>query len=205
MIINRTEFTRRGALFLAAGAMALSAGGASALAPNEAESFVAEVIGEMRKLIDNDAKGAEGAAEFLALLEKRAAIDSVGKFAVGRTWREMSDAQQKAYLTAFRSYISQTYQNRFGDYAGEDIVVTGSTDAGKKGIIVKSDLVRPKGGPLKVDWVVTDRTGSPLLADVMFEGVSLAITLRETFGGMLEKRKGDVDGFIADLAASSGA
>lgn len=199
-----TAITRRAALVLLMGA-ALSGRPAAALDMKTAEGFVAEVVEELRALVQNGREGPAGAAEFLALLERRSAIDAVARFAAGRAWRDMDEAQQKAYLAAYRTYISNTYQNRFGEYAGEDIIVGGAIDAGNKGVIVKSTLVRPAGAPVAVEWLVSDRTGSPLLADIIFEGVSLAITLRETFGGMIETRGGDIDLFIADLAASTGA
>lgn len=196
--------TRRGAFALLLGAM-LFAQPALALDTKRAEAFVTDVVQELRALVENDRKGPEGAAEFLDLLERRSAVDAVARFAAGRAWRDMNAAQQDAYLAAYRTYISNTYQNRFGEYGGEDIVVGGALDAGKKGVIVKSTLLRPAGAPVNVEWLVSDRTGEPLLADIIFEGVSLAITLRETFGGMIETRGGDIDLFIADLASSKGA
>ncbi|MEM7545809.1 MAG: ABC transporter substrate-binding protein [Pseudomonadota bacterium] len=183
----------------------MTAGTARALNGSDAEGFVTDLVAELRGLVDNNRSGAEGAAEFLRLLEQRASVDAVGRFAMGRTWREMSDTQQANFKTAFRKYISNTYQNRFGEYAGEEIVVTGSVDAGSKGVLVKSLLKRPNSADVALEWLVSDRGGSTRLSDIIFEGVSLAISLRETFGGMLESRNGDIDGFIAELATSKGA
>lgn len=203
---RNTDYTRRGALALAAGALALGAAGpAAALSTADAESFVNGMIADLRKLIDDDKKGEEGAAEFLSLLDRKTALAQVASFALGRTWRDMSETQRAAYQQAFRRYISRTYQKRFGEYSGEDIRVTGSTDAGQKGVLVKSQVIRPSQQPVELDWLVNDRSGKTLLADIVFEGVSLAITLRENFGGMIETRKGDVDLFISDLAGSEGA
>lgn len=199
------QMTRRGALALTAGALVLVAGRAAALTTADASSFVEGLIKDLRVLVQDDRKGAEGAAEFLTLLERKSALDTVGRFAMGRAWREMSEAQRTAYQTAFRTYISSTYQRRFGEYSGEDISVTGALDAGQKGVLVKSVVTRPSGAPVEVEWLVSDQTGATLLSDIIFEGVSLAITLRETFGGMVDKRNGDIDLFIADLAASQGA
>ena len=143
--------------------------------------------------------------QFLTLLEQKGAVPQVGKFAMARNWREMSDTQQNAYQAAFRGYISRTYAKRFGDYSGEDIIVNGSVDAGRKGVLVKSTLKNPSGQDAAVEWLVTDRLGPAKIADIIFEGISLSITLREVFGGMVEKRNGDIDLFIADLNASEGA
>lgn len=204
--MRTTGMTRRVAVMAAlALAVFAKAGGAAALSTDAAQEFVTGLIAEFRALVQNKRSGAEGAAEFLALLERKSALAPVGRFAMGRAWREMKETQQTAYQDAFRSYISQTYQNRFSEYAGEDISIIGAMDAGQKGILVKSQLLRPSSEPVVVEWLVDDRTGAPLLSDVLFEGVSLAITLRETFGGMLEKRNGDIDRFISDLGTSAGA
>lgn len=197
------SLTRRAAIALACAAAVATP--ARALTPAMAEGFIQEILVDLRSLIDSRASGPEGAQRFLDLLEDRAALEQVGKFAMGRVWRDMSPAQQGAYQDAFRGYISRTYMRRFNDYAGEDIVVNGSVDAGQKGVLVKSVLKRPTSEDIAVEWLVTDRLGPPKLADIIFEGVSLSITLRETFGGMIEKRGGDVDQFIADLSASDGA
>ena len=201
-----SRLSRRGALALGIGlAAALNVGDARAQAPADAENFIRSVIEELRGLIQAGDSGPDGAAKFLTILEDRAALDAVAKFAMGRNWLEMNDTQKGDYAVAFRSYISRTYQNRFSEYAGEDIVVTGSVDANRKGVLVKSLLKRPQAADIDVEWLVSDRSGAKRLSDIIFEGVSLAITLRETFGSMVEARGGDIDRFIADLAASQGA
>lgn len=194
--------TRRGALSLLAGVPALALAGPSlALGASEAEGFVTTVIGDLRRLVE----GGAGPDQFLALLEAKAAVSQVGKFAMARNWREMSGGQQDAFQAAFRGYISRTYAKRFAEYQGEDVMVTGSTDAGSKGVLVKSVLKRPGAQDTAVEWLVTDRLGPPKIADIVFEGISLSITLREVFGGMVEKRNGDIDRFIADLNTAEGA
>lgn len=201
--MTKPTLTRR-AFALAALALALPAR-ARALTQPDAEAFVGAVVAELRALAEARQGGAEGAAAFLAVVERRSAMAAVAQFALARAWREATEAQRTAYLAVFRDYVGRTYQKRFGEYAGETVAITGSLDAGKKGVLVTSVLTRPAGAPVAVDWLVSDRTGAPLLSDIIFEGVSLAVTLRETFGGMLEARKGDIDLFIADLAASDGA
>ncbi len=178
---------------------------AKALGTSEAEGFVKAIVDDLLILANNGRGGAEGAAEFLALLEQNTALDAVAKFAVGRSWLDMSDAQRAAYAAAFRTYISNTYQNRFGEYSGEVIEVTGSLDVGSKGVLVNSVLKRPSAEDVAVEWLVSDRSGATKLSDIIFEGVSLAVTLRETFGGMIETRGGNIDQFIADLTTSKGA
>lgn len=202
-----TGFTlsRRAALGGLVGLTVAPAFPALALDVAGAEGFVQTILSELRKLIENKAEGAKGAAQFLLLLEEKAALPQFGKFAAGRAWRDMSGGQQDAYQDAFKNYIAKTYQKRFGDFAGEDIVISGSRDLGSKGVLVQSQLTRPNGQSFDIEWLVSDRAGPVKLADIVFEGVSLSITMRELFGGMVDKRNGDIDGFIADLQASEGA
>jgi phospholipid transport system substrate-binding protein len=61
--------------------------------------------------------------------------------------------------------------------------------------------VRPDEAPIAVDWLVTDRPGRTVVADIVIEGVSMLVTEREEIGSMLEARGGDVEKLIADLAA----
>jgi len=197
-----TEITRRGAFGLFVGVSTFALARPSlAFGGAEAEDFVKTVIADLRSLVTRNAS----ADDFLGLLDRKGAIPQVGKFAMGRNWREMSGGQQDTYQAAFRGYISRTYARRFGDYNGEDIVVTGSTDAGRKGVLVKSVLKSPNAQDATVEWLVTDRLGPPKIADIIFEGISLSITLREVFGGMVDQRNGDIDLFIQDLNASEGA
>jgi len=196
------NITRRSALSLLAGVSVVALAGRSyALGASDAERFVTTVIEDLRRLVERKA----GSDQFLSLLEAKGAVPQVGKFAMARNWREMSGSQQDAYQAAFRNYISRTYARRFGDYSGEDIIVTGSTDAGGKGVLVKSVLKRPNAQDTTVEWLVTDRLGPLKIADIVFEGISLSITLREVFGGMVDKRNGNIDLFIQDLNTSEGA
>lgn len=197
--------SRRVALGGLAGAAIAPAFPAHALSTADAETFINSVLSELRGLLKDDADGAPGAAKFLSLLEAKAALPQVAKFAVGRAWRDMSDAQRNAYNEAFRTYIAKTYQKRFGEYAGEDILISSSRDLGRKGVLVKSVLTRPNGQDFDIEWLVSDRAGPVKLADIVFEGVSLSVTLREMFGGMIDKQNGDIDAFVNDLKASEGA
>ncbi|MEM7236859.1 MAG: ABC transporter substrate-binding protein, partial [Pseudomonadota bacterium] len=57
------------------------------------------------------------------------------------------------------------------------------------------------GAPVNVEWLVSDRPGRIVIADIIIEGVSLLLTQRDEIAGMLGKRNGDVDKLIADLEA----
>ena len=55
-------------------------------------------------------------------------------------------------------------------------------DAGRKGMLVKTKILRSGGAPLGVEWLVTDQPGQILIADIVIEGISLLVTQREEIG-----------------------
>jgi len=82
------------------------------------------------------------------------------------------------------------------------VSVGGVSDAGRRGLLVASEVTQPQGKPVAVDWLVSDRPGRTVIADIVIEGVSMLVTQREEVGAMLEARGGDHERLISDLAAS---
>lgn len=187
---------------LAAGAACLAAPGrALALAPAEAERFVDRLVAELSTLVQSGAPKAEQEAGFRDLFERYAAVPQVTRFVMGIAWRDMTEAQRAAFGDAFLDYVARVYTRLLEDYQGETIVVTGSTDFGSKGVLVTSRGVGERVDQTPIEWLVSDRGGDgPRLVDITAEGVSLLQTQRQEFAAMLDKRNGDVDRFIEDLA-----
>jgi phospholipid transport system substrate-binding protein len=179
--------------------IATSSRPAMAMTPDEAQDFIARLIDEALVIVKRDAIGGARDGAFLTLMRKRAALEAVGRFAMGLNWRQMTDAQRSRYLAAFEGYASRVYAARVGDYADQTIDITGAQDVGRKGVLVKSLFNSPGAQPIVVEWLVDDRSGEPLLVDIIAEGVSLSISQREQFASMVDARGGDIDLFIADL------
>ena len=194
------RLSRRALLAMTAAAV-LAGRPAAALTTTAAEKFVADLVDDLVKIVSTSSPGNPRADAFLALFRRTAALDAIGRFTLGVHWRSMSDAQRKAFLDAFERYASRVYTNRLGDYKGQSVEVTGSQDVGRRGILVKSVLKQPNQQDVALEWLVSDRNGSPQVVDIVAEGVSLSIAQREEFAAMLEQRSGDYDRFIADLDA----
>lgn len=172
---------------------------ASALDGAGARAFIEEMGAELIEILRTARPGDERADEFLALFRRAAALPQIGRFTMGLNWRQMTEAQQKAFLEAFESHAVRSYTKSIGAYTGQTLVVTGAQDAGKRGVLVSTVLRADGVQDTRIDWLVSDRSGKPQVVDVVAEGVSLAITQREEFAAMVEARQGDIDRFIADL------
>ncbi len=194
-----TRRTAIGGLLLALAVVAAGPG-ARALEAEEARRHVRAAVDEVLKLASKPGDVSAKSDELADILTRYAAMPQIARFAAGRTWREMSESQQKRFEEAFLHYLSTVYARRFQDYSGQTVSLGQVSDAGQRGLTVSSTVSQPQGQPVAVDWVVSDRPGRVVIADIVIEGVSLLVTQREEIGAMLQARGGNIDRLITDLA-----
>ncbi len=199
MWIDRRDLLNRTALAVIAGVTAgLAPSLSHALSKDEATAHVQITINEITALIESPGDTASKASRLLAIMERRAAMPQIARFAAGVAWRGMNDDQQTRFVAAFGKFISRIYAGRFQEYAGsgqsgETFRMGRVIDAGRKGMLVKTSIIRTGEAPVVVEWLVTDRPGRVVITDFVIEGVSMLVTEREEIGGMLEARGGNVE------------
>src|SRR5688572_16653510 len=62
-------------------------------------------------------------------------IEFVGKFVLGRHWKEATPEQQKAYLTAYEPFILNNYAKKLIRYSGQNYKLREARDAGGQYIV----------------------------------------------------------------------
>lgn len=180
-------------------------GPAQALDVATAQRHVEATIDDILQLVVDRPTASEAAARLLQIVERRASVEQVARFAAGRHWRTMSEAEQAAFTRAFTQYLAATYAENFRRIEGrvddlrQQVRVRSTEDAGAKGVVVRTEILPPGSAPISVDWLVSDRSGRVEVADLIVEGISMAITQREVVGAMLDARGGDVALFVSDL------
>ncbi|HUF87710.1 MAG TPA: ABC transporter substrate-binding protein [Thermohalobaculum sp.] len=192
---------------LAGAAILLGPMPALALNRDEAVEFVRVTMKEVTALVESAGSGAEKAGRLRRIMEKRGAMPEIARFVAGPVWHRMNEAQQSRFVDAFSGFVSAVYARRFQEYSGAarqgELFTMGTVvDAGRKGLLVKTSIERAGGGPIAVDWLVSDQPGRVVIADIVIEGISLLVTQREEIGSMLEARGGDVDKLIDHLASA---
>ncbi len=207
MQLDRRGFLTSAAAAVAGGAVWLGPGPAAALTSDEAAEFVQETLNELAAMLKADSSGAQKAAQLRSIMEQRGAMLEIARFVAGPVWRGMSESQRSRFVEAFTGYVSGIYARRFEEYSGKageaELFRMGRVrDAGKKGMLVQTDIVREGESPVAVEWLVTDQPGRTVIADIVIEGISLLVTQREEIGSMLDARNGDVDKLIEHLAAA---
>ena len=124
-------------------------------------------------------------------------IASMARLSVGASWPRMSESERQHVTESFGRYISAIYADRFDSYSGEKLQVTGEQPAAG-GVIVRSQIVKANGEPVKVDYLMRPNGDSWLISDIYLDGaISEVATRRSEFAAIL-KNEG-VDGLIAAL------
>ena len=180
---------------------ALLAVQATAAEEQQAEGFIQELAFNGIAMLENSsATPAERELEFRKLVKKGFALEAIGKFVVGRYWRDMSADQQDEYLELFSEWLLKTYANRLGGYSGQKLLILKSmeTDSRYKDVIVSTQLDLANGQPpINADWRVRKFNNDFKIIDVSIEGASMVGTQRREFESVI--RKVGVDGLLNEL------
>ncbi len=177
---------------------AFSASGAHALSGPQAESVVQNAVADINKIIASGKSEAAMLRDFKRVFTRYADVNIIALTTLGPARRSASKAQVRAYVSAFQDYFTRKYGRRFREFIGGKISVQGSRKS-KSNFEVQSTAKLRGSSPFKVLWLVSDRSGSPRIFNMIIEGVNVLTSERAEIGAMLDKRKGDLDRLTADL------
>ena len=124
-------------------------------------------------------------------------IPSMARLSIGSSWASLSEAQHQQVTESFGRYIAAIYADRFDSYAGQKLEVTGEQpNAGD--VIVRSQIIKANGEPVKVDYMMRRDGESWLISDIYLDGaISEVATRRSEFSAIL--KNDGIDGLIAAL------
>lgn len=179
-------------------ALLLPVGAALAAAPEEA--YIDKLGQQVVTILgDKEMGDAKRKAGFSKLLTQNFDLKTIGRFVMGRHWRDATPEQQKEYQALFEKMVVTVYTQRFSDYSGQQMVVKGSVPAeGSKDTFVKSEIRQTDGAPpVAVEWRVRPSGKSYRIVDAVVEGVSMSVTQRSDFDAIVAK--GGIDGLIQEL------
>jgi phospholipid transport system substrate-binding protein len=124
-------------------------------------------------------------------------IPFMTRLAVGPEWASLTEAQRQQVSQAFERYVAAVYAERFDNYSGEKLQVTGEQPSAG-GTIITSQIVKSNGEPVNVNYLMRQNGGSWQIADVYLNGtISELATRRSEFASILRTR--GIDGLIAML------
>lgn len=169
-------------------------------AQQQATTFIEDMADRTIDLIsDPDATPQSLVDDFKRLFRQNFDTDTIGRFVLGRHWNEASEQQREEFLQLFGEFVVQTYAERFSGYSGQRMLVERVRPVGSSDVQVSTRIVDPNGTPpVSVDWRVRVRDSQAEVVDVMVENVSMAITYRNEFNSVIQRR-GGVSGLLQAL------
>ena len=173
-------------------------------ATNSAEQFVADNIRRGLELLNNKSLTPEQRrAQFEQFLLGLTDMKRIAVFTLGNYRRAASQADQDAFDAAFQNYAVTVYQSYFAKYAGQTLKVIGSQVRAPDDIVVQTQLIDPNDQtnqpPAEVDFRVRTDRGKPVVVDVAYSGIWLALEERDQFTAFLGQNGGNIHSLITHL------
>ena len=152
--------SRRVAMFTL-GTAALACGlplRATAQSPDAAAALVSRAVGDVLGIINSGRSESAMLREFERIFRDYADVPIIAQSVVGPQWRGASDADRRAFIAAFQSYMARKYGRRFREFIGGEITVTGTRQV--RNFVEVISTVRVTGtAPFEVRWLVSDGSG----------------------------------------------
>ena len=187
------------ALFLAAALAAASPSRAQSTAP--AVAFI-ETMSQraISGLTDPSRDEAEREAVFRRLLNEAFNIPAIGRFVIGRRWRQAGREQRTAFLDVFEDVVVQRFLPLFAQYSNERLTLGKARRDGNdpRHIFVDATFNYADGTPVKLVWRLFEKDSQLKIIDVFIEGVSMALSLRSEYGSVMKSSRG-LEGLVKIL------
>jgi phospholipid transport system substrate-binding protein len=164
---------------------------------NEAQKFVEKVSNDALAIINSKANTKQKEDKLSTLFLASVDTKWIAHFAMGKYWREASDAQRNKYIEMHREYILGSYIPKFKEYNNQVIKITKSSTIGDGDYLVTTKIISKDGAAVNVDYKIKRADGKFMIFDVIAEGVSLITTQRSDFAAILSR--GGVDELIKKL------
>lgn len=128
-------------------------------------------------------------AKLQSLFKECVDVDWIGKFVLGKYWRNASEAQQQRYLANYGGFLIKSYTSKFKEYTGSEtykILASKTDDQGRT--VVTMELVRPGEASVMVDYKLRKEGKDLRVFDIVVEGVSLLTTQRSEFASVVSRK-----------------
>jgi phospholipid transport system substrate-binding protein len=188
---------RRPFLILAA-ASAMFPFSARAESTDKAAAFVKSTGDRLVAVVNGPGSTESKRAAMTQIINSDVDVDLIGRFCLGRFWRQASPEQQKQYLALFHSVLVTNITSKLGEYKGVTFTM-GRSKPQDEEAVVSTTVVRPNNPPTAVDWVIESPETKPRIIDVVAEGTSLRLTQRQDYASYLTHNNNNIDALIAAM------
>lgn len=160
-----------------------------------AASFVSGLADQAFAVLrDRSLSREQARARFRDLLRANFAVEETGlrlirRYRAPNSPVQLTPQQIAAYRAALPDFLVNTYSDRLYDFATSTVTVVRTTPRGNRGDVdVITRITDPKGGrPIEAIWHVTNPSGKPLVANIIVNGVNVALTQEADFSAYIDR------------------
>jgi phospholipid transport system substrate-binding protein len=183
------------ALFLAIGFIVGRAAAVAAGPQDNVRSFYATLLTTMK---DGGVLGQSGRyAKLAPVVDRVFDVALMTRLAIGSSWAALPAPQQHQLTEAFRHYIAATYADRFDNWSGEQLEVTGEQPYNAD-VIVQTKIIKSDGETTNLNYLMRQSQGSWQISDVYLNGtISQLAVQRSEFNSIL--RREGIEGLVMAL------
>ncbi len=172
--------------------------GARAQGTDRASAFVKTTGDKLVAVVNGNGSTAQKRAAMTEIINSAVDVDGVGRFCLGRYWRQASEDQQKRYLELFHAVLVTSITSKLGEYQGVKLTV-GRSRTQDDDVAVSTTVERPNNPPTAVDWIISNPSTNPKIIDVVAEGTSMRLTQRQDYASYLAHNNNNVDALITAM------
>lgn len=167
------------------------------------DALVRRTTDEIISSIHKDKELASNSRKLLDLVDAKVLphfnFTRMTMLAVGRPWRDASQAQRDQLVRGFRTLLVRTYSTALEQYSDQTIdVKPAATKTDESETTVRTQINQKAGPPIPMDYRMEKTPQGWKVFDVTVEGVSIVTTYRSTFAS--EVSKGGIDGLIKTIS-----
>ena len=167
----------------------------------EPDVFVQSTVNRASEILSKNISIEEKINGLKIIAKETVDIRGVGFYSLGSTRKVLNDNQKQKYFELFENYFLKSFSSRLSEYTNPKIEVKSKKVINENYTIVNSVLVETPDRPeVKIDWrIYTKNPDSPLIRDLIIEGLSLARTQKEEFASILNSNNGDINALFKTL------
>jgi phospholipid transport system substrate-binding protein len=140
-------------------------------------------------------------AAIMRLLQAEFDLNYMGRSSLATHWEQATPEQRERFLRVQTSAEAHAYAQRFAQYAGQRLTVTGVNARGNGVSLVDSKLDQSNGEPVAIQWEIHNDGQRPRIVDVKVGGVSMVLTRRSEYNSYIRNHDGKVEPLIDELEA----
>jgi phospholipid transport system substrate-binding protein len=167
-------------------------------AADKAAAFVKSTGDRLVAVVNGPGSTSVKRAQMTQIINNDVDVEGIGRFCLGRYWKQATPEQQKQYLALFHEVLVTNITAKLGEYQGVTFTMGRSRPQDEEAV-VSTTVIRPNNPPTAVDWIIANPTNTPKIIDVVAEGTSLRLTQRQDYASYLTHNNGSVDALIAAM------